>query len=572
MRTAILSVLITTSLYAQSWPQWGANAQHDNASSTVGLHLERIQARVVLDPFTAAMEQSAGGDLLAHYAVPLVDGDDVFVVEKSGAFSGATTRETQTWNVVRLRWNGGQLAKVWTFATDWKPVPFGSAAWEPVYHPALNGDFILAPAAGGTIDQLRRSDGSLVKRFNPFATIDPSIFMSGPPVVDSAGNIYYNAIQLDTTAPWTRDPVSSWIVKIAADGTITKATFASLTTDAPRSSDPCTTSFLVAPPWPPTPDAVALPSACGAQRPGINVAPAVAADGTIYTVSRAHQNSRYAYLIAVNPDLTPKWSASMRNRLHDGCNVLLPPNGTPGGCREGTTTGFDPSDNLAGSGRVLDDSSASPVVTPDGSILYGSYTRYNYSQGHLMMFGPNGNFIAAYPFGWDLTPAIYRHDGTYSILLKENHYPVGSYCDGSQCPADRNKNTPNDPEAYYITQLDASLTPEWRFQSANTLSCSRDSNGVEQCSDDGRHPRGFEWCVNAVAVDARGVAYADSEDGNVYAIAQGGTLDSSIFLNLAVGAAYTPTSIGPDGRIYTQNNGSLFVIEQNPKRRAVRRP
>jgi ABC-type enterochelin transport system substrate-binding protein len=35
---------------------------------------------------------------------------------------------------------------------------------------------------------------------------------------------------------------------------------------------------------------------------------------------------------------------------------------------------------------------------------------------------------------------------------------------------------------------------------------------------------------------------------------------SSSFLNLALGAAYTPLSIGPDGRLYTQNNGHLFAV------------
>jgi hypothetical protein len=31
-------------------------------------------------------------------------------------------------------------------------------------------------------------------------------------------------------------------------------------------------------------------------------------------------------------------------------------------------------------------------------------------------------------------------------------------------------------------------------------------------------------------------------------------------MNLAIGAAYTPLSLGPDGKIYTQNAGHLFVI------------
>ncbi len=33
-----------------------------------------------------------------------------------------------------------------------------------------------------------------------------------------------------------------------------------------------------------------------------------------------------------------------------------------------------------------------------------------------------------------------------------------------------------------------------------------------------------------------------------------------IFLNRAIGAAYTPVSLGPDGRIYALNDGVLFVL------------
>ncbi|MGC1581414.1 MAG: hypothetical protein WA766_08020, partial [Candidatus Acidiferrales bacterium] len=58
--------------------------------------------------------------------------------------------------------------------------------------------------------------------------------------------------------------------------------------------------------------------------------------------------------------------------------------------------------------------------------------------------------------------------------------------------------------------------------------------------------------------------YVNSEDGNAYELPQGNTgvfkvATSKIFLNSAVGAAYTPLSLGIDGKIYTQNNGQLFV-------------
>jgi hypothetical protein len=33
----------------------------------------------------------------------------------------------------------------------------------------------------------------------------------------------------------------------------------------------------------------------------------------------------------------------------------------------------------------------------------------------------------------------------------------------------------------------------------------------------------------------------------------------------AVDAAHTPLSIGPDGKVYTQNNGQLFVVGNEPE-------
>jgi len=63
-------------------------------------------------------------------------------------------------------------------------------------------------------------------------------------------------------------------------------------------------------------------------------------------------------------------------------------------------------------------------------------------------------------------------------------------------------------------------------------------------------------------VDANGVVYANREDGNLYAIEQGGTLKANIFLQLALGAAYTPLAIGHDGKIYTENAGHLIVVGQ----------
>ena len=176
-----------------------------------------------------------------------------------------------------------------------------------------------------------------------------------------------------------------------------------------------------------------------------------------------------------------------------------------------------------------------------------------------MKFSSTGQFLAAYLFGWDVTPAVFSRGGTYSIITKDNHYGVGSYCNNNKiCPPDRTATTPNDPEQYFITQLNANLGVEWQFKNTNTLNCTRQPDGSVTCVDD--HPNSFEWCVNAFAVDRNGVVYANNEDGNIFAINQGGVLRQKRFLQLALGAAYTPMTIGPDGKIYTQNFGRLFVL------------
>jgi hypothetical protein len=70
---------------------------------------------------------------------------------------------------------------------------------------------------------------------------------------------------------------------------------------------------------------------------------------------------------------------------------------------------------------------------------------------------------------------------------------------------------------------------------------------------------------NQPAVDAAGVVYANSEDGTLYAIGPDGAPRGKVFLDRALGAAYTPVSIGPGGILYTQNEGHVFAVG-NPAR------
>jgi outer membrane protein assembly factor BamB len=557
------------------WPQWGQSSEHQGTVATIGQPAAQIVAEMIFDPFTVS-EQSdplASRELRVHYQVPLVAGEDVFMEIKTGSYYSIATWETQTWGEKGLRWQEGSLRTMWIWQSDWKPVPYQSfssgrgPALEPVFHAALAGGFIYVPGAGGTVDKLDRGNGYLQTHINPFGPeVDPSIFLTGPITADTGGAIYYHAVKLVTGSQgsaWDHDVANSWLVKVDADGHVAKATYASLVPGAPGPTEPCLGVFATADlPWPPNPDAVPPSFPCGSVRTGLNVAPAVAPDGTIYVPAVHHFNSRTAYLLAVNPDLTPKWQTSLRDRFDDGCDADLPRSGTPGGCRAGAHGGVDPAQNRPGAGRILDDGTSSPAIAPDGSIFFGTYSRYNWAQGHIMKFSPAGQFLAAYPFGWDITPAIYIHGGTYSIVTKDNHYGGrGSYCDDEAlCPPDRTASDPANPEAFFITQLSKDLVPEWRYQNSNTLSCSRDTSGHITCVSD--HPHGFDWCINAPAVDGDGVVYAGSEDGYLYAINQGGSVRDRLFLELALEAAYTPLAIGPDGKIYAENKGTLFVLGQ----------
>lgn len=576
------------------WAQWGANPQHNGMVNVGGQSVAHQLADIVYDPFVAQQEAenapSFGGPvLLAHYQATLTDGNDVYMMVRSGQYTSCTPAgnwlngaacgpnawESMIWNETRFTWESGRLAKIWTFQSDWKPEPnstnqslgfAGLAGVEPVFHPVDANNFIYVPGAGGAIWKVNKTSGTSASHIvPPLAGMDTSVaaaYVSGPLTADASGNIYYNVIGLRTQGdPWSvEDVFGAWLVKVTPNDTATSVTYAVLVPNAPAGnavSCPGRFTDLSTLPWPPASvigtNQMPPPSLCGSQRPGVNVAPVIGPDGTIYTVSRAHFNRWQAYFVAVNPDLTAKWQTSMLHLLNDGCGVLLaisgPANTDANSCRNGATPGVDPTTNAKGSAYVQDQASSSPTVLPDGSIVFGVKDNYNYGRGHLLKFDAQGNFLTSFDFGWDSTPGVYSHNGTYSIVIKDNHYGVPAYCRMQQpiCVPST--------EAYFITQLDANLQVEWKFQSTN-----------DQPPD---NPNGFEWCINMPAIDMNGNVYVNSEDGNIYQLIQpavippnkiitqpGGTL----FLSQALGAAYTPLSIGSDGKLYTQNDGHLFVV------------
>jgi outer membrane protein assembly factor BamB len=550
------------------WPQWGRSPDHEGNTCVRGQHTANILDDLVFDPFVAEEQADAGGDLLTHFQTPLIDGDDVYIETKSGTYTpcnppgsgtpagcGAPfTWATEIYNEARYEISErGKLSQRWSFASDWKPEPF--FGWEPVFHGALSGDSVYVPGAGGTLFKLDKASGRVRARINPFGTsVDPSIYVAGPISVDNNGNLYYNALKLAATNPQF-NPAQGWLVKIGRHGQSKMVDYATLVPDGPKATDQCNAGYdpsVYSPPFPPlNPDGTVVPPQrvpCGPQRPNLNIAPAIAPDGTIYVVSRAHIDPLYTYLVAVNPDLTPKWDRSLRNLVHDGCGVLVPEDGNvnPFDCTPGAPIGIDPNTGEAPALAAIDLSSSSPVVLPDGNVIYGAFTGYNNERGHLVKFSRHGELMGTFDFGWDVTPAVYRHDGTYSILTKDNHYTFNAAGQGTG--------------PYYLTRLSPDLKPEWQFLSTNTETCIRDASGNVSCTSD--HPFGFEWCINAPAVDRDGNMYANSEDGNLYVIDRNGNEKDHLFLNFSLGAAYTPVSLDKHGHILALNGGHLSVVGQ----------
>lgn len=536
------------------WTQWGMDATHAGQICGRGPTNPRLLARIVVDPFSA-QEAAEAGSIPVHYMVPLVDNDgNVFALRKGGEYvscdppgSGTPAPCGQnpgniarmTWSVQALRWQHGQLVPRWTYTSDWKPIPAGG---EALFQPAMGDKDIYLPGAGGTVIQLDKNTGRMVRRINPFGgVIDAATtYVAGGLTVDQRGALLYNAVKLG------QPDVQSWLVR-ATRNRLTKVDYSTLIPDAPKPTDLCRTTFPASTerPLPPPPQADGSPTLpplapCLSQRPGLSVAPAVGPDGRIVTVTRANLaagGENYGYVVTLNPDLSLAWAASLRGHFNDGCGVLATGRWA---CREGATVGVDPSTNLPPAAGVSDGSSASAVILPDGGVVYGARNAYNDFRGHLMKFDRRGHFKGYYDFGWDITPGVVKHGNDYSLVIKDNHYQA--------------------PGPFNVTQLGSDMRPEWSFTNTETRTCERLPDDTISCVDTGEFPNGFEWCISAPAIDRDGNVYGLSEDGNFYVIDKSGRQRAKVFLSKTIAAAYTPVSLDNDGHIYAQNNGELYVL------------
>jgi hypothetical protein len=214
----------------------------------------------------------------------------------------------------------------------------------------------------------------------------------------------------------------------------------------------------------------------------------------------------------------------------------------------------DPSSGQAA--WVVDLSSAAPTIGPDGDVYYGvlenPYPNHN-NRGWLLHFDATlATLKTPGSFGWDATASVvpstaipnYKGSSSYLVMVKYNNY-IGIGTGNGE-----NEIAILDPEA---TQPDEySNPPVTVMKEVETLLGPTPAPGGGV----------YEWCINSAVVDAASSSvFAGSEDGNFYRwnIATN-KISQSLPLNAPTPEAYTPSMVGPDGKIYAINNAILYAI------------
>jgi hypothetical protein len=218
---------------------------------------------------------------------------------------------------------------------------------------------------------------------------------------------------------------------------------------------------------------------------------------------------------------------------------------------------------------LIQESSASPMVAPDGHVFMGAF-RANYGESHGWMFqldenlnsnDANGNPFPIGAFGWDDTASVvpanivpsYTGSASYLILSKYNDY------------ADFHNTDPNAVGYNQVALLDptSNSTSTDRQTGVKVMNVVMGVLGPTPDYDWGTPAIGCrEWCINSAAIDVnKHSAIINSEDGHVYRWDfYTNKITDHHLLAPATGEAYTSTLIGPDGTIYAINNSILFAI------------
>ncbi len=500
----LLLVFFGATADAAGWSTLGGSSQHTGLSAVAAEPLDVIHWSTPVDVAPPT------GNILIHYGSPLVTPANTVILPVKTGSTGGYRVEARTAQ-------SGSL--IWSETTDYILPPHD---WTPSYSPALTAsNRLYFPGAGGTLyfrDSVDSNGPASVGQLAFFglsnylaspASFNATVFINTPITADTAGNIYFGFRTIGA-APLG---LQSGVARIDANGNGT---------------------------W------VSALAASGGDTTIVGVphqaAPALSNDGqTLYMIVVGSDTSPNPYLVGLDPTSLALKESSPGVKMR----IALK----------------DPSSAGINSATVVDDSSASPMVGPDGDVYYGVLGNPLNVPGWMLHFsGDLTQTKTPGAFGWDSTASVvpvsmvpsYTGASPYLIFTKYNNYAGVNGGDGV------NKIAVLDPnEAVYDAAKGAFVMKEILTIAGPTP----DPEFIAQFPNAVR-----EWCLNTAAVDPlTSSVMVNSEDGKLYRWdLTSNTLSQAITLSPGVGEAYTPTVIGPDGTVYAINWAILNAVGRQP--------
>jgi len=472
---------------------------HDAQHTAVSAHAAQALKSIHWQtPVDFSPPGGGSGDIFIHYGSPVVTAANTVIVPvKTGATDGFELEA----------FKGANGSLLYTLPSNYT-LPIH--AWTPAYGPVLSrGSRLFYAGAGGTV----------LYRDLPDSATGPSgrIAFYGTALYNANQSAFNNSVQIST--PLTADRSGN----IFFGFTVTGQNPANLQSGIAR------INFSGEGVWV---SAVSLSGDGTANNILTNCAPAVSNDEkTIYVATSNGSEYATGYLTSLN------------------ATTLAP---------VAHTSLFDPRGSLA---TLSTDSSAAPMVGPDGDVYYGVLespccTSHN-DRGWLLHFDSTLTQLRTPgSFGWDDTASVvqssavpgYTGTSAYLILTKYNNY------------ADIGTGTGINKVG--ILDPFATMADEYSSSSVTVMKEVITVTGVTADPSTSLPGAVHEWCINTAAIDPQTrAAIINSEDGVVYRWDfTSNTLLQRLRLTAGRGEAYTPTVIGSDGTVYAINDAILFAI------------
>lgn len=510
--SSVLPTPPSSSGYA--WRGYAGDPQHDAISTVQSQPLKRIKWTASLDDDRSYY----GTDVFIHFASPCITAKNTVIHSYRYTTQVSDSPDYDNWRVYARNGSTGQV--LWQMNTDYSAAVVYPSDWTSVYPLGLAGkDTVVAAGGGGTVLIRPHADDpswtahriafyGLLAQYEADSSLFSGIKICTPFTTDADGNIWFGYLITGSSVPDISALGTGGVVRISTSSGL--ATYRSVEN---------------------------LGFTSGPTRPAINAAPALSRDGKSIYVGLSDGGYSSVLVKLDSSNLTLMASVALLD---------------PG-------TDEQPA-------RLLNESSASPMVAPDGHVFYGVFgNQERESHGWMLQFDgdlhanqPNGVRWPEGAFGWDDTASVvdsklvpsYRGAASYLILTKYNNY---AWYSGNGLN--------------HVAILDPTDNSTSRDRLSGIPVMNEISLILGPTADVGAEDSGFpnavdEWCINSAVIDPfTDSAIVNSEDGHCYRwdLARN-KLTEGVSLAVATGEAYTSTVIGPDGTCYAINNCFLCAV------------